>query len=143
MGEILQFKVRYATADIHEDSYQTGEGKYTQSFDVLSRGATFSSVDEIIQEVASVFGNKASAENFGLMFDDGKNGFVRLVTDIFVDSENEYVPDDDERVEKWKEGEYTLYNAFVDVGIEVTRVEYLSEAEIEEAFKSAGVNDVY
>lgn len=135
-------KVKYASVDVHEDSYEDGEGEYVQSYDVDGvKGRTFDSVKALISAIDDAMclpGPKEDKpELFSLMEED--DGSVRLVTNIMQNGDGEY-PSSTE-LEDWKTGDLTLYSAFIDVKVELFETRKLSIDEVDAVFTQAGVTD--
>lgn len=135
-------KVKYAVVDVHEDSYEDGEGKYVQSYDVDGvNGRTFDSIKSLISAIDRMMclpgPDKDKSKLFSLMEED--DGSVRLVTDVMQNDDGEY-PSSIE-IEDWKTGDLTLYSAFVDVKVEMFETRKLSIDEVGAAFSQAGITD--
>jgi len=102
--------VSSAIATIHEDSYEEGEGKYSNEFVMDIKGKTFSSYKDFIKSLCDEFyyeNGSSTYEDF-LEIDD-QNNEVLFYTDFTLNSEN-VMPSENE-FESWKKGNLTLYSA--------------------------------
>lgn len=92
---------------MHEDSYENGEGKFVNEWDIDIRG-TYSSMQDFIKAVQKYEDVPSDPDNWGIF--DG-----RLITNFLADSDS--ISANDREIEAWKRGEETLY--LVDVNIPV------------------------
>ena len=106
----MKIKVKYATVEVYQDSYNEGELGWCNSWELYGiAGREFDNIEDLIKAI-----NQAD-----FIFSDNKENYIyidgRIDTDAFVNNEN-FEPTAGE-IEAWKKGEIMLYNARLMVGI--------------------------
>lgn len=120
------FTLKSCNVEVHEDSYEDGEGAFVNSWDLNEyAGMRFNSLQEVIDLIANrgIYNKDYTKPENWMAFEyDDKDGTLRLDTDVLVDVNTH--PADDSDIEKWKKGEVELYNAhyYVYVRCEYTAV---------------------
>lgn len=138
LDQKIMARVVYANVDVHEDSFENGEGKYVHSYSIDTvKGHTFPGVQAIIKAIDETMYADLEPKNFSLM--EEEDGTVRLVTDVMQNEDGEK-PSETEYAE-WRAGKLALYSAFIDVKLEIYETRTLPFVEVDALFNAAGVTD--
>lgn len=140
------FTLKSCNVEVHEDSYEDGEGAFVNAWDDLKEyaGVQYRSLQKVIELIAnrSIYNKDYTKPENWLAFEyDDKDGTLRLDTDVLVDVENR--PADDSDIERWKKGEVELYNAHYSVYVRCEYTAVVPKDAIERETKDLGFDTSY
>ena len=139
------FTLKSCSVDVHEDSYEDGEGAFVNSWDLNEyAGLRFNSLQEVIDLIANrgIYSKDYTKPENWLAFEyDAKEGTLRLDTDVLVDADIHTADDND--IERWKKGELKLYNAHYFVYVRCDYTAVVPKDAIERETKDLGFDTSY
>lgn len=139
------FTLKSCNVEVHEDSYEDGEGAFVNSWDLNEyAGMRFNSLQEVIDLIANrgIYNKDYTKPENWMAFEyDDKDGTLRLDTDVLVDVNTH--PADDSDIEKWKKGEVELYNAHYYVYVRCEYTAVVPKDAIERETKELGYDTSY
>lgn len=139
------FTLKSCNVEVHEDSYEDGEGAFVNSWDLNEyAGMRFNSLQEVIDLIANrgIYNKDYTKPENWMAFEyDDKDGTLRLDTDVLVDADTH--PADDSDIEKWKKGEVELYNAHYYVYVRCEYTAVVPKDAIERETKDLGFDTSY
>lgn len=125
--EEIEFVIRDAFVAVYEDSYEEGEGKNVNSYDLIKDvriKTRFSSMKDLIKEISSV-GFSGNVKDYDVSDDDDGR-----VYSSFLGDENNYpVTERDMDYKLWKNGEKVLYANNLSMTIEIIQARPLTYDE--------------
>ena len=146
------YKITGCTTDVHEDSYQEGEGKFVNCWSIREHLASlelkeFDSLKDLLMEVGEKYlilpfkQDIKKVKDYWFHFDDdGLKDEIRFDNDCMVDVDNEEPSASD--IREWKKGKKMLYNAHTVLYVKASYVKEATTAELEEDTKKLGIETV-
>ena len=138
------YKIINCFTTVHEDSYEKGEGKFVNNWDIREISPVleltdYNTVKELLEKLNEKYLYHSSKKDEGVknwfIFEDpdlAKKGEIRFDTDQLVDVDNQEASEYE--VETWKKGEKQLYNAHTALYVKAIIVE---DVKYDEMLKDA------
>lgn len=139
-GDVI-YTLRSANCDVYEDSYEEGEGRHVNAFDMDSTvvGKQFSNISDMIAFLGDkVIYDDAYTKGDNWLAFEYEDGELRLDTDVMVDADNNSIGMD-YNLDAWKAGKETLYNAHWMVFVSVAYKSDVPSEIVASAVKEAGL----
>lgn len=139
-GDVI-YTLRSANCDVYEDSYEEGEGRHVNAFDMDSTvvGKQFSNISDMIAFLGNkVIYDDAYTKGDNWLAFEYEDGELRLDTDVMVDADNNSIGMD-YNLDAWKAGKETLYNAHWMVFVSVAYKSDVPSEIVASAVKEAGL----
>jgi len=112
LDDLGKIHVVSISSDIHEDSYEQGEGKHVAGVGLHNEriGKTFNSAKEMCKWLASHYGLSEKPMDYSLDEDNEAIQTDRMVADHSDKQNGGWMEPTDEETALWKKGKMTLYN---------------------------------
>ena len=130
------YRVTRAEVDVHEDSWEHGEGDYCNGwFEETLEGEEYDTIEELFKGIKSeTYIFSADPRDYIFMEDEG-----RIDTDATVDVDNDLADATD--LQMWKDGEIMLYNAHLFCYVEAVDTAYSGDKEVYSRTRSIDASD--
>lgn len=128
------YKILNCFTTVHEDSYETGEGKFVNCWS-LKEHTDFNTIKELLEKVNEEYLYHRSKKDEGVknwfIFEDpdlAKKGEIRFDTDQLINVDNQEACDYE--IEAWKKNEKQLYSAHTTLYVKAVMVEDVNYDEM-------------